>query len=1086
MTHELKYATSCDYSAWIAASAGTGKTRLLTNRIINLLLSRVDPQSILCLTFTKAAKGEMLSRINNVLRSFKSQTDEEIRAFFLENFEKTINNKDLERIRNFYQKYISEGREVAIYTIHAFCQSLLQKFPLEAGLKPYFRVIDETSASRFIAKTLLSQKTTIYIDEVLQNNLSLYSLKEITEELAHYYSGLDLSENSIEAVDILLKSELGARSTQEIEMLRQKLYQIIQENQGILRQFRELNLLYSENLPSNFDLIFINLDVRSFFLTKTSQKRKKIIPKKDLQNLLTRTEEVLYKIQEYIYEISSAQDLNNALAINVSVLRLANFIFSEYKNYKEINNLLDYQDLIHYAYNLLCNSDIKEWIKYKLDGGINHILVDESQDTSQEQWNIIISLLEDFFANEVNANSNLQKTIFVVGDVKQSIYSFQGARPDLFLEAKNYIKNKALESKANFVECNLEKTYRLPKLIFNFVYNIFSKVDLIEQVRMLECSNQDVNASVTIWPLVKSTEKEDLFWPNPSKLKELQSIRAAENNESSEYFTQENPKQILAKKTAIYIKKLLDDKIYLDSKKRCVRPEDIMILVQKRSSLNFELYKEILKQNINISGLDRLYLSKSLVVRDLISVAKFIIDPADNLNLACLLKSHLFDMGDEDIYYLKSQKNWYKSIIASDSIISKKLKSIELIYENSDKSEFFLNIIQSFHILNRLREDEEQLDALKAFLHEIRMIFTEDPSLGINDIILLLEIADISVKRDFSHLDSIKITTIHGAKGLEAPIVILIDSNDLNIYSKCNIIHMNLGAGLVPVLSSKVRHEKIDAIKENVIQENYQEYLRLLYVALTRTQDHLIIAGIESKKENKYKSWYELCLENNLSDLEHQEDGSFSLLKYFKESHKMGENIETQNTEDVITPLKDDGNEIVSINPNSLNAKYDNCAEKVFYDFNNKSTIIGEILHKALEIYMQTGQNFTQILTDKFLKNLSAEDRISVRNILFQCEQNEFLNYLGRFNNEAELEIAISDDTGDGFQIKRLDFVSFNKDANEINIVDYKSDGDREKKADYEVQMNEYKQALEIIYPDSNVRIYIYWLRDNQFEELKV
>ena len=495
MKQELRFATSCDYSAWIAASAGTGKTRLLTNRIINLLLSGVDPRSILCLTFTKAAKGEMLARISNVLRNFTTQTEEEIREFFAENFEKSINNNEIQRIKDFYQKYISEGKVVEIYTIHAFCQNLLQKFPLEAGLRPYFKVIDETRVSRFIAKILLSSKTTLLIDEVMQNNLSLFTIKELIEELAQFYLDLDLGDKAIDAVNILLKDRLSAKSTEEIGILYNRLIAKIQENHEVIKQVVGLSDLLDLELigADNSDIcqndyinkLLSNVDIISFFLTLSGQKRKKLISRKDISKLAPQTEELLQELQDYIFTIKSAVDLNNGIEINSSILRLANFIFTEYKKYKEINNFLDYQDLINSSYNLLCNSDIKDWIKYKLDGGIDHILVDESQDTSQEQWNIIIALLEDFFSGD-SRKYNKSKTIFVVGDVKQSIYSFQGARPDLFSEAKNYIKERALGAKARFIECNLEKTFRLPELIFNFVYRIFRDINLIENLIELE------------------------------------------------------------------------------------------------------------------------------------------------------------------------------------------------------------------------------------------------------------------------------------------------------------------------------------------------------------------------------------------------------------------------------------------------------------------------------------------------------------------------------------------------------------------------------------------------------------------------
>ncbi len=1078
MNHELTLATSPEYSAWVAASAGTGKTRLLTNRIINLLLSNIDPGSILCLTFTKAAKGEMVLRINSVLKSFETQTTQEIKEYFIDNLGKELKNTEINKIRNFYKSYISQGKRVQIYTIHAFCQNLLQKFPLEAGVKPYFNVIDEVKRSKYISKILFSSTTLPFINQILQNNCSMSTIKEAIEELSEFYHHLNLEESALSKMHKSLSQFLGVLAPEDVESIEDRLINIISTNISIINQFPELSPLASLFCYRNQHHNSIKKEgifhpsVISFFTTKDHKKRKKLISKQHAKMLLSTTEDIILQIQDMVFEIYNYRNTIDGISANHELLRLSSFVFSEYNRYKSDNNYLDYEDLIYYSHNLLCNSAIKEWIKYKLDGGIDHILVDESQDTSQKQWSIIIALLEDFFSGHSSSDSS-SKTIFVVGDIKQSIYSFQGARPHLFNEAKDYVRKRALGANANFIECNLQKTYRLPNLIFDFIYQTFQNTQLIEEVNQLESNRMDNGASVAIWPLIEDHKNNPEFWPRPGIYSEHYSA-----------------KQILAKKIAQYIKNTLEQKLYLDSHNRIVQPSDFLILVQKRSSLNNALYREIVKLGINIAGLDRINLGKSLIVKDFISCIKFIIDPSDNLNLASLLKSPFIGLRDSDLYQIRLSSSWINFIKDHMTEVYTMLQKINNLYAHYKKNEFCFHLAEQFGIQQKLREasDLEQIDALKAFLTEVHMIFSENPSMGMNDIVHFFNTSDISIKRDFSQSEAIKITTIHGAKGLEAPIIILADSNDINTNNSSNILHLTLDQGeIVPIIHSKLKHQKIENIKEQINQEHYQEYLRLLYVALTRAQDHIIITGISTKKqEGNNKSWYEICAATAEKSFTKLDDGNLVLYNLAKKQSTLKDqetkelcNNRSNNTQEEEGTLDYEASQQNYLNSDDITFNAQNIAE---YDFDNKSTIIGEKFHKAIEIFFNKNIDFTEILTDKYLKNLSNTDKSHIRNVLDRCSQNQFFHYLKSLRNQSELEIAIG--SADGFQIKRLDFVAFDDIAGQIYIVDYKSDKTRVQKNEYINQMNLYKNAMQEIYKDKVIILYLYWLRDNEFERL--
>ncbi|MDX1924145.1 MAG: UvrD-helicase domain-containing protein [Rickettsiaceae bacterium] len=1052
--HDLKNATSPNYSAWIAASAGTGKTRLLTNRIINLLISGSDPSSILCLTFTKAAKGEMQSRISKVLSNFANQTEDEINAYFFENFGRNLGNKEVKSVQGFYKNYISSGKQVQIYTIHAFCQNLLQKFPIEAGIRPYFKVIDEIESARFLQKIISSEKILPHITQILSDNLSIFSIAEIVRELSEFYSHIGLDKKSLESTKQVLADYFCLQEQNSLKYLADDLTMLMSRNKHLLQKIKSFEHLESflSPAPKKYDKILEHSEIIQFFLTKDFKKRKKLLPKAaQIEGL---NEDELISMQDIIHEIKYAKDLDDAININHDILNLACFAFDEYKKYKEYNNYLDYQDLIIYSYNLLCNSDIKEWIKYKLDGGITHILVDESQDTSQEQWNIIIALLEDFFAGDTEKNA---KTIFVVGDVKQSIYSFQGARPDLFIEAKNYIKQKALGAKVNFIECHLQKTYRLPEHIFEFVHKTFQNIGLIEEVKKLECHNNEHFSTIEIWPKITEQNKQDLFWPLPDG-----GVKSC------------SPHMILAKQIATYIRQTLDSKLYLDSKQREVSQSDFMILVQRRLILNNLLYKELIQLGVGISGLDRMNLGESLIVQDLIATAKFILDPKDNLNLACLLKSFFIRGADSDLYIVKNEKQLLEKISEKLPHIYVKLEKIRQIYYSSRKKDFFQNIVGEFDILNHLRDEceYEMQDALKAFLNEISLLFSHQPSLGLGDIADLLEISDISLKRDFSESNSVRITTIHGAKGLEAPIIILADSTDIKLTSSAKILHLNVDAGLVPIISSKFKHQKIDEIKYMQKKESYNEYLRLLYVAITRTQDHLIIAGI-SKNNEEYQSWHDICTKSALGIFEEKEDGRLVFSSKEPTRKKRAER----------TPISITNTEIYRSASQKINK--DGSGESLHhYDFENQSTIIGEKFHKAMEILVNTNQTMDEILSSHYLSSINSSEAEEMRQSLNLCAKNEFFKYLTSLKKFAEQEVIVRN--SDSFEIKRLDFVAFDEKTNQIYIVDYKSDRLRNRKQEYQEQMIEYKNALAQIYPNHEILLYLFWLRENEFEKLNV
>ncbi|MDX2050282.1 MAG: UvrD-helicase domain-containing protein [Rickettsiaceae bacterium] len=1055
--NQIKRACSPDCSSWVSASAGTGKTTLLTKRIVNLLVSGTQPKSILCLTFTKAARGEMLSRINKSLKDLSKKSEDAIYKYYLEDLERTPTKNDIDFVKNLYKHYSSSSEKIQIYTTHAFCQSILQKFPIEAGVKPHFKVIDETQVRQILRRILNSAEIIKKIPKFIFGKISLFMINEIVPEFIEFFCKINTHIDYQSYKNLLL--DFLSEDIVDEEQEESKLKKYIGDNLEYMQDLPIFQFL-GEYLHKQTQIDNCN-EIILFFLTKTLEKRKKL-PSSNDENLSN----ILKFLQDQIYRIILSKRTNRAIDTNAEFVNLSSHVYDEFKKYKDFNNYLDYHDLINRTYELLCNSNLREWIKFKLDGGISHILVDESQDTSIRQWQIIIALLEDFYSGATIERKN-PKTFFVVGDIKQSIYSFQGARPDLFSATKEYVKQKAIDSGMEFVDCTLSKTYRLPEPIFDFIHRIFAGKNLIEEVIRLECHNQKQFSSIEIWPLEKKQETGEFTWPTPVEL--------------GHYSSQAGN---LAKKIAVYIKNCLVSKLYIHSKKREVRQSDFMILVQRRLILNNFLFKEIMNEGIEISGLDRLNLSESLVVKDLISVAKFVVDKNDNLNLACLLKSFIFNKHDTDLFVLLNERSLINAIETNDPLLFAQLNKIESLYLANNISDFFFFMVNEFRIFEHLQEMglQEQIDALKAFLHEIASLYHASPELGLNDIIHLLEIYNFELKRDISSLDSVQITTIHGAKGLEAPIIIIADSADLNIDNKSNVISASFASLEVPIIQSQFRNERIQELKEQLKEEAYNEYLRLLYVALTRAQDHLIIAGIENERRNSSKdSWYDLCYKAASEYFDTKDDG---ILIYTEEGSVTSGKISS----DILSPrFSVDHNIIPKLyQSHAILSKPTKEVNRLEFDFDDNASLIGQLYHKALELYTSTkslDRVFDQIFLDLNFNKLTKDARSQMTKILSECVSHPFFEYLNSLENKSELEILSRADDG-SLIVKRLDFVAFDREAKKIYIVDFKSDKNRSLSTKYYEQVLFYKKLLSDIYPNTQILVYLFWIRVNEFEQV--
>ncbi|CAK6508316.1 MAG: exodeoxyribonuclease V subunit beta [Rickettsia endosymbiont of Ixodes ricinus] len=841
MSDLQQQASDPNYSVWVSASAGTGKTKILTDRFLRLLITGVEPSNILCLTFTNAAAVEMQARINSRLKYLSLCNAEKLeKELFLMSGDKP-SPQETENAKTLYNKILNSNEPLNIYTIHAFCQKILKIFPLEAGITPEFKILEETK----LQDIFLNIRNELYLSD--EHN-------DLIKVLLNRFHEITLQDIFTEIIEQKIKfKKLFTHKTISKEISNKRL------------ALGQLNNIYDEieNLFAEYDL---EIKAQEIFFTKDGKKRKSLLSK-ELTRKYPKLLLELEKITSEIYRLDELRRIEELEYHTNLLTKLAHIILKKYDSYKEENNLLDYDDLIYYTEKLLNNKTMHKWLLHKLESEINHILVDEAQDTSPPQWNIITTLITEFNAADKQQNvipwlvhsiqEKIKKdwiprfdrgmTIFIVGDDKQSIFSFQGADLHNFSLVNEQLKANLTSTNKKFKNITLEYSYRSCAEILQFTHNVLKNIK--SDYPSLFLSNNPLISSlrthqgiITVWPLVISEKQEELFWALPE-----------------DYENSKSAADLLIKKIVNFIKEQIESKEILPSTASRIYEKDFMILVRKRDEFSNNLIKELSRAKLKVEISDRINLKENLTIMDLISVAKFVLLPDDDLNLAGLLKSPIIGMNEQQLYELLVNKNdnsLWDNLSAYEEIYTK-LNSLIEIYKISTVENFFdlvvnnLNLREIFYAYNGDDSDDminELLTLSKNYVNDI------DNSL--QGFIAWFENNDIYIKRDMKHSDKIRVMTIHGSKGLETPIVILCDSTTLPISSNKFIWddkgEMFFSANIVDTPTFLQKLKDAEKLKD------LQEYIRLLYVAMTRAKDQLIICGFSNKAAIPENCWYEI------------------------------------------------------------------------------------------------------------------------------------------------------------------------------------------------------------------------------------
>jgi ATP-dependent helicase/nuclease subunit A len=875
-------------SVWVTASAGTGKTAVLIDRVLRLLLEDVPPGRILCMTFTEAAAKEMANRVNAELIGWSiaptADLTQAIRALLGAAPEPAI----VARARRLFARTVATPGGLKIVTLHGFCKSVLRRFPLEAGVATHFEVIEERTAKDLLREAMREVLDRLAaVDTDLTKLLSPIAEVISLETFAGFVQTIDKARTriaaciearkdlagAIAALRRLLglqpgdtKASLLAAGCAEGTCARADLTRVA----ALMRQGQKSDRKYASAIaewlagdPAARQAKYASY--RSVFLTAEGSIRVNLATAPVLARA-PEVEGILRAEAQRVADLEMRLEAERIASGTEAVLALGREIAAAYAARKAARGLLDFDDLIQATERLLTRAGLAPWVLYKLDGGLDHVLVDEAQDTSPSQWRIVEALVEEFFAGRAAAAR--PRTLFCVGDPKQSIFSFQNADLAGYLAAEGRLTAAALKSGAGIDAVPLTRSFRSVPAILQAVDATYARAGAADGVLpaggvMRHTAHRaGEGGKVELWPLaIADVAGEEDIW----------AVRQAREPES-------DPDLRLARVLAHHIGHWVgptgaaDPDAQLPARGRQMRAGDILVLVRRRTAFTNELVGMLKRLDVPVAGVDRLVLSQQLAIKDLIRLAEFLCLPEDDLSLAIVLRSPLFDIAEATLMELAIARTgslWtaLQARAATAPELRPAAERLQLLLARADfvrPHELFAELLDALDgrraMLQRL--GQEANDPLDEFLG-LTLAYERSAPPSLQGFLRWFDSGDVESRRDLeSARDKVRIMTVHGAKGLQAPVVILHETTKLSNRLDPPL-WISDGIGALPVWSStKPVHEPVTLRARGLAErERDAEYRRLLYVAMTRAEDRLIICGTqpENQKQLDPGCWYELA-----------------------------------------------------------------------------------------------------------------------------------------------------------------------------------------------------------------------------------
>ncbi|TCR90249.1 double-strand break repair helicase AddA [Rhizobium sp. BK376] len=895
-------------SAWVSANAGSGKTHVLTQRVIRLLLAGARPSAILCLTYTKAAASEMSNRVFERLADWATLPDESLRKRIADIEGEEPDLFKLAEARRLFAKALETPGGLKIQTIHAFCEALLHQFPLEANVAGHFSVLDDRAAATLLADARRSLLTATTPEGDADLAEAFAYVLDLGDEagLDNLLGDIVANRNAIRrftlaaaqegGVDAALRQRLGLSANDTEAGIAEQYWPLPGLSGGVLETYLALadqkggvkvqEIAYGLRLAKrDGDAGERAALLEKLFLTgKGEPKADSSLVAKAMATAAPELVAAIDAVRSHIVACRDRLKLMRMYSATHAALVLADRLNLDYEDLKKQRSQLDFEDLITRTADLLTKSGVGPWIHYKLDQGIDHILVDEAQDTSPIQWSVIQSLAEDFFAGE--STRPALRTIFAVGDEKQSIYSFQGARPERFSEESSRTRRRVMAGGQAFSPIRLPLSFRSTADVLSVVDRVFALPDnarglsAVGEAVVHRSSRIGHPGAVDLW---------DMIAPEPMAREDDWTAPFDATPESA-------PAAILARRIAHRIGELVGHETIIEKgKERPVEAGDVLVLVRKRDAFVNALTRALKKRgNIPVAGADRLVLTSHIAIQDLLALGRFLLLPEDDLSLAALLKSPLFDLNEDDIFAIAALRGENQSVwghlqaFAADgqaryAAAVERMKTFMALSKNCSVHDFYARVLGSLggrrQFLARL--GTEVSDILDEFL-TFTLEHETNGLPGLQSFVSTLELEAPVVKREQDKgRNEVRIMTVHASKGLEAPIVFLVDGGGKAFththLPKLRLIDTNDGRESIPVWVpvSALANSLTQADAARIQSLAEEEYRRLLYVGMTRAADRLVVCGYRGVRENA-GTWHQMISAAMRADEEHCAPAAFS------------------------------------------------------------------------------------------------------------------------------------------------------------------------------------------------------------------
>jgi ATP-dependent helicase/nuclease subunit A len=1093
-------------SVFVSANAGSGKTHVLTQRVINLLLNGIDPSKILCITYTKAAAANMANRVFERLAEWIALDDAAFEQRLQENTGQPPTPAQRILARRLFATALETPGGLKVQTIHAFCTSLLHQFPFEADVAARFEVLDESTTADLLERLTLdvTQEAANDPDGPLGQALGIaiaaaadVTFKEVIAEtirkrdiILGWVNRAGGVQKAIE--NLTLEFGLAAGdSMQAVESEYLSLASIPPSDwQALIEIARESDKSTERDLVERLSTARTASGIeqivayRSVFCTNDLTPRKTLLTK-EIAKANPQWLERLLDEQRRICSLIEREHKLRARDRSAALLAISWAVIERYGKEKNRRGQLDYDDLIDKTLTLFEKTSAA-WVLYKLDLGIDHVLVDEAQDTSPKQWQIVKTIVSEFVPG--GARQNVRRTIFAVGDEKQSIFSFQGAAPRSFAEMRKYFDELFTGAGAAFRNEKLPYSFRSSPIVLTSVDDVFSREEAYRGLTddpvstFHQAVHDGAPGEVEIWDMIAPDPKDEdkQGWDAPF-----------------DTTTETSPAIKLAGKIGRTVKRWCDGG---------TRPRDVLILVRQRGPAFEAVIRALKHEKIDVAGADRLVLTEHIAVMDLLVLGDAVLLPSDDLALATALRSPLFNFDEDQLFKLAHKRNGslrssLRAKVNDDPMFAaanRALDDLSRTARDMTPFAFYAHVLGPLRGRQRIlvRLGAEANDPLDEFLN-LALDYERRETPSLQGFLHWIRVAQSEVKRDMEmERDEVRVMTVHGSKGLEAKNVILIDSTTVRPEGAYppRLLTAPLANGSTALIWGSRQALDVGpmgAAREATRSAARDEYRRLLYVGMTRAAERLVVCATRGVKEAPEECWYNLVCEALKSNAHEGMDADGDKIWIMRKGElAVAQGEATQHDK---PPAMPDWLATASPQPHRRILTPSNSGDEDTAHFaggDSRKTALrrGTLFHRLMQSLPDIAPARRAEVTRAFLArdtDLSGAEHTEMTKQAFGILEDARFSPVFAPGSRAEVSIAglVGDVLVPG-QIDRLAVTD-----NEVLIVDYKTNRPAPSRiADvpqaYLRQLALYRALLQKIYPRKKVRAALLWTETPELMEL--